>query len=484
MRRSRPGRMDMHDRPLNFLAPVRRVARAVGRRLVSEDGFAVPTVMLMTVAALGMAGVAVMTSIQGQSGTVRDQGTKAALAVAESGVSQALLHYNRGVAPCTPAVEGEWCGPVTGMSVNGGGVSYWARVLEGGEQCGVANEVECVEIVSTGTVGGVTRRVNVFASSLVDEDSSPGGPFASAGVLSRDSIVLDSNATIHTGTATNGDLILNSNARQCGPASVGVGKGMTLNSNAGYFADAQCGTAAGTPGQKELTLPLVNQGDARTNNDNGRLFSEDLISGTKGDVCWNGKNGNGQTSSDCKARELVVNSNSAVTLGGSVYSFCKLKLDSNGALYTAPGVSVTIYFDSPEECEYSSGVNQLELLSNTRITSASGTSVDIALLFVGSETIQTGILLNSNTTVNGPCDQNFVIYAPLSDVEFDSNSRFCGGIAGKSVHLDSNAEVWAASGTESFELPGVEIPETAAHYEPYRFVECSSAPATPPNAGC
>lgn len=475
----------MLDRLLNAAkASLRRFPRVVARRLASEGGFAVPTVMLMTVAALGMAGVAVMTSIQGQSGTVRDQGTKSALAVAESGISQALLHYNRGVAPCEPAVEGEWCGPVTGMSVNGGEVAYWAR-LANGEECEVGNEVECVEIVSAGTVGGVTRRVNVFAASLASEGSTPGGPFASAGVLSRDSIVLDSNAVIHTGTATNGDLLLNSNAKQCGPASVGIGKEMTLNSNAGYYTDAQCGTAAGTPaGQKELILPLVEQGDAATNNDNGRLFAEDLISGSKSDVCWNGKDGNGQTSSNCGSRELLINSNSAVTLGGSVYSFCKLKLDSNGALYTAPGASVTIYFDSPENCGYTSAVNQLELLSNTRITSASGTSVDIALLFVGSETIPTGILLNSNTTVNGPCDQNFVVYAPLSDIEFDSNSRFCGGIAGNSVHLDSNAEVWAASGTESFELPGVEIPETAAHYTPYRFVECSAVVASVPDEGC
>jgi hypothetical protein len=454
------------------------------QRLRSEAGFAVPTVMLMTVAALGMAGVAVMTSIQGQSGTVRDQGAKSALAAAESGVSQALLHYNRGVPPCTPAVEGEWCGPVTGMSVNGGGVSYWARVLESGAQCGVANEIECVEVVSVGTVGGVLRRVDVFAASLADSGSTLGGPFSTAGVLSRDSIVLDSNAAIHTGTATNGDLVLKSNARQCGPASVGIGREMDLNGNAGYFGDAKCSTAGGTVGQKELTLPLVPANDAPTNNNNSRLFSEDPISGAKGDVCWNGKNGNGQTSSVCKARELVIKSNSAVTLGGEIYSFCKLKLDSNAALYTAPGVSVTIYFDSPENCKYSSGVNQLELLSNTRITSASGTPIDIVLLFVGSESLDTGILLNSNTSVNGPCDQNFVIYAPLSDVEFDSNSRFCGGIAGKSVHLDSNAEIWAASGTESFELPGAELPETVAHYEPYRFIECSSAPASPPNAGC
>jgi hypothetical protein len=475
--------MTVRDRLLEFLSPIFRGARDARRRLAGEHGFAVPTVMLMTVAALGMAGVAVMTSVQGQNGTVRDQGTKAALAVAESGVNQALLYYNRGVAPCEPAAEGEWCGPVSGMSVNGGGVAYWAR-LASGDDCDVGNEVDCVEIVSQGTVGGVTRRVQVMASTVPTEESGGPGPFASAGVLSLDTMVLDSNSKIHTGTATNGYLELSSNAKQCGQASVGIGKGMKLSGNAAYYSDSQCKTKYSTVLQQELTLPAVNQGNAATNNDNGRFFAQDTVSGNKADACWNGVRADGKTTKTCGARELRVDGNSSVTLGGSVYSFCKLTLNSNSALYINTGASVTIYFDSPEACGYASGVTQLDLQSNSRITSGTGNPISVAMLFVGSESLQTKIQLNSNTSVNGPCEQNFVIYAPRSDVDLDSNSRFCGAIAGKSVHLDSNAEVWSASGSESFELPGLEIPETAAHYTPYRFVECTSAAVSPPDAGC
>jgi hypothetical protein len=453
------------------------------RLLNSESGFAVPSVLLMTVAAMGIASVGVMASIEGQSGTVRDQGSKTALAVAESGVDQAMLHYNRGVAPCVPATEGDWCGPVTGMSVNGGTVSYWAR-LASGEECDVGNEVECVEIVSQGTVGGVTRRVNVYASTVSTEDSTGGGPFASASVLSLDTIELDSNSTIHTGTATNGDILLKSNARQCGQASVGVGKKLETSSNAGYYADALCKTKSSTVLQQELTLPPVNQGDAATNNDNTRFFALDTVSGNKADACWSGKRADGQTTSNCGTRELRVDNNSAVTLGGSVYSFCKLRLDSNSALYIAAGQEVTIYFDSPEACGYTSTTTQLDLRSNSRITSATGNAINVAMLFVGSETIPTNIQLNSNTSVNGPCEQNFVIYAPRSHVDLDSNSKFCGAIAGKTVHLDSNAEIWTASGSDDFNLSGVEIPETPAHYTPYRFVECNAVTASPPDAGC
>jgi hypothetical protein len=474
--------MDMRRRFSSLVGPaLRDGVSGLRRRLASERGFAIPTVMLMTVAAMGVATVGVMASIEGQSGVVRDQGTKTALEVAESGINQALLYYNRGVAPCA-AGEGEWCGPVTGMSVNGGGVSYWTR-LASGEACGVGNQVDCVEIVSQGTVNGVTRRVEVSASTVPTEESPGPGPFASAGVLSQESMTLDSNAAIHTGVATNGDITLNSNARQCGKASVGIGKKLTSGSNSGYYSDAACKSKESTYLQQALTLPPVNQGDAATNNDDGRLFSQDLVSGNKADACWNGVGADGQSGS-CDSRELRVEHNSSVTLSGSVYSFCKLTLLNNSALYVIAGKSVTIYFDSPEACGYSSGVTQLELQSNSRVTSATGSSINVAMLFVGSETLATRVLLNSNTSVNGPCEQNFVIYAPRSEVELNSNSRFCGAVAGKSVHLDSNAEIWSASGSESFNLPGLELPETAPHYTPYRFVECSAVEASPPDAGC
>jgi len=464
------------------MAMLDRLRILLSARIASERGFALPTVMLMTVAAMGVATVGVMTSIQGQSGVVRDQGTKTALEVAESGVNQALLYYNRGVAPCTPGAEGDWCGPVTGMSVNGGTVKYWSR-LASGDECQVGNEVDCVEVVSKGTVNGVTRRVEVSASTVPTEESPGAGPFASAGVLSLESMSLDSNSAIHTGVATNGDLTLRGNAKQCGQASVGIGKGMKLENNASYYSNSKCSSKTSTYLQQALTLPAVNQGDAATNNDNGRFFTQDLVSGNKSDACWNGKRADGKTGS-CGTRELKVEHNSSLTLGGSVYSFCKLTLESNTALYVQAGSSVTIYFDSPENCGYSSGVTQLSLQSNSRITSATGNAINVAMLFVGSETRSTKVLLNSNTSVNGPCDQNFVIYAPRSEVELNSNSRFCGALAGKTVHLDSNSEIWSASGSESFTLPGLEIPETVAHYTPYRFVECSAVEASPPNAGC
>jgi hypothetical protein len=466
----------MRDR--SPLSPARRFAPAAAGRLASEQGFAVPTVLLMIVAALGIAGVAVATSIQGQGGTVRDQGTKSALAVAESGASQALLRFNRygkapAAAPCAPVgstfpeADG-WCAEVAGTTVNGDTVSYRAKPTSSMLPNGEIAWTE-LDVVAVGAVDGVTRRLAVHASS-----SSGQSPFLDADVLSEDGITLDSNSQIHSGSATNGDITMASNAKHCGPASVGIGKEL---SGGGYYSDINC-TTSGTTIEDEISLPPVNQGDAPTNNDNHRLFGEDLISGKKGDACWNGFDGNGKAGK-CGERELLIDNNSSVTLGGGVYSFCKLTLKSNSSLYITSGVQVKIFFDSPEACDYEAGTAQLELLSNSRITAAVGKSVNVALLFVGSKDVGTTILLNSNTAVDGPCEQNFVIYAPYTDIDLDSNTKFCGAMAGKSVHLDSKAQIWTSSGTDAFVNPN-----TAPHFVVDRFVDCSTTPTVVPNEGC
>ena len=444
--------------PLTKLTTIRR-----------EDGFAVPTAMLMLLAATSIVTVGVMSSVRTQSGTTRDQNTKSALPQAEAGVEQALLHFNRiqvSANPCSPvSVTGPdasgWCGPVTG-GFDEGAFTYYARPLTGGE----------LEIVSTGDYNGVTRRVYASANS-----SSGQQVFAEASTLSQDGMHLDSNAEIRSNVATNGGIQLDANSKICGAANVGIGKELGTSSNAQHFNDPNC-TVAGGAGEEELSLPAVNQGDAATVNDNGRFFAQDLVSGQKADACWNGVRANGSSGS-CGTRELSVSNNSAVTLGGAKYSFCKLTMSSNSALYVQAGATVVIYFDSPEACGYQSGTVQLEMLSNTRISSTPGSPANIALLFVGSSSRQTQINLNSNTAANGTCSSNFVVYAPRSDITLNSNSTYCGGIAGKTLELDSNAKVLSHGDASSYVLPG-----TPPHYELSRFVECTAQATAQPGTGC
>ncbi len=473
----------MRDRLMEFLHPVRWGASALRRRFASEAGFAVPTVTLMLLASMAIAGVAVTSSIGGQGGVMRDQQTKTALGVAEAGVEQALLRFNEhglaGATPCAPVggtvpdAEG-WC-PEVSTTVNGYPVSYRAKPTSTEMPDGKLAWTE-IEVVSTGTLGGVTRRVDLVASSSAGQDM-----FVNAAVKSDEGIKLDSFAEIHAGTATNGDLTIDSNARQCGTATVGVGK--EKNGSGEYSTDIECGVVGGDPAEDEIELPPVEQGTAATENNNSFLFTKDHISGNKNTACFSGFNGAGKPDASCGPRELVVGSNSAVTLSGTVYSFCKLTLKSNSSLYIAPGAQVYIYFDSPEACGYEDDpVTQLELLSNSRITPQSGKSGSVALLFVGSPNQGTRVLLNSKTTIEDPvlCTQNFVIYGPYTDIELDSNTSFCGAMAGKTVHLNSNSEVWTSGGIQQFFLP-----LTAPHYVPSRFVDCiASAAVGAPDEGC
>jgi hypothetical protein len=455
----------MPKRFLNSLA-------GAGRAAMHEGGFAVPTALMLTLAGMAIVSVGVVTSIRVQEGTQRDQGTKSALAVAEAGVSHAMLHFNR-IPPsdanaCSPVsvspASGGWCPPVTG-SLNGGTFTYQVRPLTQQYEGNVTERT--IEVVSTGTLDGVNRRVYVKGSS-----ASGTQVFFQSTVLARENIHMDSNAYVNSNMATNGNVTMDSNAQLCGHLHYGIGKSFTLGSNAAQV----CGTNS----QANLSLPPVNQGDATTNNDNGRFFGLDRISGNKLDVCWNGTKGNGQPGT-CGARELNITQNSSVTLAGRKYSFCKLHLDSNTALYIQDGAQVTIYFDTPENCGLDPGENQLELFSNARITSNSptGGAANVAMLFVGSTTTPSSILLNSNTTIGANCQQNFVIYAPRHNVTLNSNSTFCGAIASKSLELDANSRVFIDADSSDYILPN-----TPPHYALGSFIECSTTPASPPNAGC
>ena len=431
----------------------------------AEGGFAVPTTLLMLLAAFGVVSVAVIASVQAQQGSSRDQRSKEALAAAEAGVSQALLHYNRiatvPAAPClvqssgttvaapvqASGTEAGWCQQVTG-AVGNAAFAYSVRPV-GAE----------IEIVSRGTSDGVSRRIEVTGDS-----SSGRRIFNEASVLAQDSITLDSNATIESNMMTNGSVSLLSNARICGDASHGVGQSVNLGGNSQHLGQG-C-VSAGNTIEEPLTLPPVNQGDAPTNNDNDRFFTLDVLSGDP----------NSWTPA---TRTMRLRANSSLTMGGQIYSFCRLEMDSNTSLFIAPSSNVTIYFDSPEACGLDEDDVQLDMRSNSVISGVGGGPVNLSMLFVGSRDIPTNILFNSNTQANDVCEQNFVLYAPLSNITINSNSQFCGAMGGKTIHIDSEAYLQASSESSSFELPN-----TAKHFVTTAFKECKSTATGVPDAGC
>jgi hypothetical protein len=217
-------------------------------------------------------------------------------------------------------------------------------------------------------------------------------------------MLLDSNAVIHTGTASNGNIALKSNAKLCGPST---GRGRESNHQ-------RCER----PVQRRR--PLHHRGQ-QLRPERAKLFrrstratrprttttaassSKTPLPERKNRRLLCGRTPAGKASALCKGRELFIDGSTSVTLGGSIYSFCKLTMRSNSNLFVAPNAKVTIYFDSPEACGYADGVTQLDMSSNTRITSSTGNPVSVAMLFVGSE----------KTRYERPAQQQYIRERPL-----------------------------------------------------------------------
>jgi hypothetical protein len=312
-----------------------------------------------------------------------------------------------------------------------------------------------VEVVSTGTVGGVTRRVNVVARSS-------GGiqPFGDADVIGLDSITLVGNASINANVATNGNISMYNNTQiHCDYAEVGPGYGALEYNNSVFDCP---GPVVGS-----TSLPPVNIGDVGTNNANGRICNLDPVLGRTCAQVWNPA-----------TKVLNLRANSSITLGASGgtynYYFCRLEMDSNSSLYVAAGAQVRIYLGSPDSGTCLNQATPLLLDSNSQIAPTGAGPLDVAILVVGSDTRATTVQFDSNTQLIS-CAQAFVVYAPRSAINMNSNTTFCGGMAGKSIRIASNGSVNVAGNASEFELPNT----VAA-------VECSATAAVAPNyeAGC
>jgi hypothetical protein len=442
---------------------LRRLRSGLGLLWRSEAGIALPMALTVTTLGLGLGSVAAVSAINAQSGGLRDQQTKSALAAADAGAERALYRYNKvattTATPCLSATgtlvalsADAWCPAISG-TVGSASYSYRVRPIV------VSGEIDAIDIVSTGTVGDVTRRI------LVQGGTPTGNVFSDFDVLSNTDITLDANSGINTGTATNGSVHMASNSIICGNIQYGVGHNVTLAGNA-----HQCPGYTNGPGT--IDLPLVNQGDVATNNSNGRFFTQDLRSSAT------------RVTYTPSTRTLQLNANSSLTLGAGTagggpgnYSLCKLVMASNTTLYIAAGANVRIYFDSPENCHQPDNTLQMDMSSNSNVLTTGGSPATATFLFVGSQTLRTRAILSSNTTVG--CNFEVLLYGPLTDLTLNSNTSICGGVAAHSIHLNSFAHISPHADADDFSLP---LP---THFTSARYVECSaSSPTGAPNSGC
>lgn len=437
---------------------------------------ALPTAVFATVASLGLAGAAVMSSVDAQQGTHRDSDSKNAIAAADAGASVALLRLNRYAnalttsTPCLglsgetlvltgPAADG-WCPAIEGTV---GGSSYVYRttpLVIGGT----------MSVVATGTSGNVSRRIAIsFKATTV------GSVLSAAGLIGEDSISLENSVDVQVNIGTNGDVILNNSASICGNIRHGVGKGVTYENSS-----KQCSGYSTTEGN--VTLPSVSTfipTDIATNNSNYRLVkctsSNPPTPTGCGSDTYIGKSGSWPW--DPTKREIVIGNSASLTLGGGDYFICRLWLVNSSQLIIAAGAHVRIFFDTPENCPGVS-TTQIELGNSAGIT-ATGYNPE-----KGQFDMPGFYLLGSTSTptyvkfVNSSAANEMVLYAPNSHISLENSGTFKGVIAGKTVTLGNSVKIEQDEGFEPPQIGGATL------YERQSYVECTGATASPPNANC
>ncbi len=472
------------QRPINPAMVIAAIRARIKLLLHNESGIALPTALFATIAALGLGGAAVISTVDVQQGTKRDNGSKSAIAAADAGANVAMLRLNHHAGtlssekPClnynaakerfeagsTPAAEPSWCAAVTGEV---GDATYSYRVSAYGKSCN--SQKLC--IVSTGTASEVSRRIQLsLGESFLwkgatkeellkkeielnelkgtseselkaieeklkkaeQEKVSSGGI---AGLVGRESITSSGNADIQVGVATNGNLTTSGNTSICGSIQIGIGKKWSKSGNA-----KQCSGYGVTEGNMEL--PEVSSfmpSDIATHNSNGRITKctkslpaecqKDTYNGT-----WSSTAPFNPTN-----RSISLSGNTILTLGGSDYWMCSITLSGNSKIIMAKGAHVRFFFDTPEHCGTS---NQISMSGNNEITATgyqpSANQFDVpGFYLLGSKTYASQVALSGNASTTN----EFVIYGPNSYISVSGNATFKGVIAGRQINWSGNGKL-------------------------------------------
>ena len=426
----------------------------------SESGMAVPTALMALIASFALASVAVMSTVDVQRGTQRDHDSKEAIAAADAGANIALLRLNRFLstleagAPCvgpngeSQTPTGGWCPSTATEQVGGATYSYRISAF---------TENGTVDVVSVGSSGTVSRRVDVSLFT-----SNPKNIFAKERLIGQDEIeIIGTKTRIETDFGTNGSIITSGSPILCGNDRVGPGKSGPTPS---------CGKqkTEGTQNLPPISVPT----NISEVNDNCRL--ERNCSGEKaGQEDTYSKKFSSKNPWVAGIRKVDVASNQQLTMGGTIYWVCKLEIQ--GTLYMPAQTSVQIYVDTPEHCGLKSGDPQVIIGAQARVESDSYNPSQglyevpgIYLLGDGSVKME-GAPESSNEVM---------IYAPYSEITMGGNASWTGMLAGKSIKIHGNPIIKSD--------PNLKLPETnvASLFERTRFVECTGATASPPNADC
>ena len=447
-------------------------------RLRGERGLALPLSLAVLFTTSGLAVLAARGAIVSNTQTQRDKNLKGAAQAAGAGVEAALFRINRmqpGAQQCVVksassgalevaglAADG-WCAPQTEHL--GDGSSFSVRVS--GASTVTANGQTLAErrVVATGIAGPVKRRVRLRM------DAATGAPVFALGyaAVSLASVDYSNSVRVTGGLGSNGNIYLKNSVEVCGPATAGPGKSLFVRHSASV-----CPTYSTAPAQTSFNLQPVDQGNAPTVNDNARIGSPPAS--LRDDPCTSCES----VQWDPQTRVLVLRNNATLTLGGSVYSFCRLDLDNSAQLKIATRTSgsVRIFVDAPENCGGGSGMGSVEVRNYATIVNLNPSPATLQLYVVGSEAVDTDVEF-ANAADFQP-DLVMAIFAPYSTVTLKNSVQLTGAIAARSVVLQNSASVAYHQG-----IAEITTGSPIRLYRDEGVVECTSEPTGPaPDSGC
>jgi hypothetical protein len=453
--------------------------RALGR---SEEGMALPFALFATIATMALAGAAVISSIDVQQGSHRDSQAKSAIAAADAGAGVAMMRLNRYADSLTNAsnqncigvsAEGKlvitgatngWCPAISG-TVGSSTYSYRVSAMVAGAT---------MTIVSTGTAGGVSRRVAVALGAESVEKI-----LKEEGLIGESSIHIEGGPHLRVNLGTNGSIETTEgegeNWEICGNARHGVG------AEGPSEEELSC---EGEEEEEEIILPPVSNflpPEIREDNADGRL--EQCITKDPQDPaeCEDDNYSGKRTSThpfDPEGLSISLEANDTLSLGSSEkdYWLCQLTMSGSSELIMAAGANVSIFFATPEECGMSSSEPQIKVTGNSNIK-ATGFNPELGAFDMPAIYMLGGPASVVELAGTGGSNQ-FLLYAPDTEIRVLGTAEYNGVIAGGTLKLSGHPTFQQQSGFEPRGIPGNTL------YSRQSYVECSGAAVGTPDENC
>lgn len=440
----------------------------------SDRGIALPIVLSVLLIVTVLASVAAADAIRANHQSFRDRNEKRAFQAAVAGVQSAndqTTLLQPALDQCvvkdssgnltSQAVSGGWC---TAQSDDlGDGAGYTEYVSAGTQVTDATTGQHLVrrEIVSTGTVNGVTRRVDVIVNAAI---AAPLFPSQYAAV-SLDEIDWGNGVRATGNVGSNHDINLINDAQICGDA---ITPGAITTKNTATI----CGDRKSTSG---FVLDPVDPGTApaASNSRLHYLTVSGQVAGSNDDPCgmcsrvsWNES-----------TRVLSLSNQATLTLGGNSYMFCKVNLSNNAQIQVATGATVKIYIDSPEHCASAgSGAGSVTFTNSSHFVNSSANPTALQVYMIGSSSVPTTLDIG-----NGFGSQlALAIYAPYSAVYLHNAVQIRGALAAKSIPIDNGASI-----TYDPLVGGISGGGIPVYRSTRNWIECTTKPISAAvNSGC